>query len=179
MCSHHSKSQQLRDLTLRCHMMFSPWQFEMSVRSVATGTDQLNRSAHRPPKTGWSRLQTAIPVRKGSFEQGALSVLHFLNSTHPITVLPGPCLFQANVIPTDAVQPAIYHSFGRAKSLASGSLAHLHKFGWETLTPTLCGVEELPAAWHKSGWPPCQGVAWPLSPRDLRRNRGTSCAMDW
>lgn len=107
--------------------------------------------ARKPAYVEWARV---------TFEQGALSVLPFLNSLRSVYVLPGPDLFQANALRPEYMRPAIYHSFGKAKRLAHGTLSFLLGLGWEPLGCTLAGVEDVPAAWQRSGWRPAGGVCW-------------------
>ena len=97
---------------------------------------------------------------RGTFEQGALSLLPELSAAMPAVVLPGTKLFQANRVDPECMRPAVFHCFGRDKSGAKSTLRAMALEGWETLLAVLLGVGHLRPLWQQTGWTPFGGMCW-------------------
>ena len=104
---------------------------------------------------GFARARSRMPSHtdwaRGTFEQGALSLLPELSAVMPAVVLPGPRLFQANRVDPNCMRPAVFHCFGRDKSGAKTTLRAMALEGWETLLAVLLGVGHLRPLWQQDG----------------------------
>ena len=107
-----------------------------------------------------SRIPSHTDWARGTFEQGALSLLPELSAVVPAVVLPGPRLFQANRVDPKCMRPAVFHCFGRDKSGAKTTLRAMALEGWETLLAVLLGVGHLCPLWQQTGWTPFGGMCW-------------------
>ena len=101
-----------------------------------------------PSHTDWAR---------GTFEQGAPSLLPELSAVMPAVVLPGPKLFQANRVDPNCMRPAVFHCF---QSGAKTTLRTMALEGWETLLAVLLGAGHLRPLWQQTGWTPFGGMCW-------------------
>ena len=136
--------------------------------------DQWPRQAHdlllKPEAR--SRIPCHTDWARGTFEQGALSLLPELSADMPAVVLPGPKLFQANRVDPSFMRPAVFHCFGRDKSGAKSTLRVMAAEGFGGKPSLLsCSVSEIfvhfgsKQAGHRSG--ECVGTAPPQLPRSV------------